>query len=122
MSYTPRTVVASAPVTTTGNSGAIYLGGLQNAGGSPEWLSLLVSSTAVTGTTPSMTITIDWSMDGTVFASNDPTQDAFTAMTATGAKVKRFALLAPYYRINWAITGTTPSFTFSITELAIDET
>lgn len=103
-----REVVASAARTTTGNSGALRLsGGVK--------LNLFADVTAASGTTPSLTLSVEWSYDGTNFATPD-TPDAFTAVTAAAKKMKQLDVKAPLYRIVWTITGTTPSFTFSIRE------
>src|SRR5262249_33825008 len=105
---TPVLIVASAARTATGNSGAL---GFDFSGSNLE---LLVDVTAVSGTSPSMTISVEWSQDGgTTFAQADPA-DAMTAMTAAGTKVKEFSAKAPVCRVVWTITGTTPSFTFSV--------
>lgn len=114
--YYPRVVVPSGAQTASGNSGLLVVGGPVTQG-EPNYLSLMVNTTAATGTTPSMTLTVQWSMDaGTSWADADGTADTFAAITATGAKIKQFQMKAPFYRISWAITGTTPSFTFSIYE------
>lgn len=70
--------------------------------------------TAVSGTSPSCTFTLEWSNDGTNWAQAD-SADTFTAITATGNKVKTFAVKGVMARLVWTITGTTPSFTFSST-------
>lgn len=63
-----------------------------------------------------MTASVEWSSDGgTTFMQSDPA-DAFTAITAAAKKVKAFSIKARHYRIVWTITGTTPSFTFSVRE------
>lgn len=100
--------VAFAPAgarTTSGNSGAIPTGKGLN-------LHVLVAVTAVSGTTPSATFTVEWSHDGTTFAPNG-TSDAFAAITAAGNVSQTFPVRAPFFRLVWTITGTTPSFTFS---------
>jgi hypothetical protein len=81
---------------------------------SGDVLSLLLDVTAASGTTPSMTVNVEWSMDGIAFAPAE-TADTFTAVTATGRKVKTFSVKAPSFRVVWTISGTTPSFTFSVT-------
>lgn len=101
--------VTSAARTATGNSAAIA------SGDTGAFLNLLADVTAVSGTSPSMTLTVEWSHDGTAFAQGD-TADTFTAITAAAKKVKQFAVKAPYYRVVWTITGTTPSFTFSVSQ------
>lgn len=99
-------VAASAARTTTGQSGAIQSQGKQ--------IAVEVDVTAVSGTTPSLALTIEWSDDnGTTWFQADP-PDTFTALTAVGKRVKEFDVKAPYFRAVWTITGTTPSFTFAV--------
>jgi hypothetical protein len=108
-------VIASAARTTTGSSAFVP---------SVKALSvaLLANVTAVSGTTPSMTLSIDWSMDGTTATTIDGTADTFTAITATPANsgpLKVFTVKAPFWRLTWTITGTTPSFTFAVLRYGI---
>lgn len=98
---------ASAAATTSGTTAAI-----RNENG--DELAVEVDVTAVTGTGPSMTVSVEWSHDGTTWFTGDP-PDVFTAITAVGKKVKEFDMKGPWYRVAWAITGTTPSFTFALT-------
>jgi hypothetical protein len=104
---TVQNVAPSAARTTTGNSG--YFQTPQGTG-----LSVMVSVTAVSGTTPSMLLTVEWTNDGVNFAQGDPA-DTFTAITAVVNKVARFVQKGVGYRVVWTITGTTPSLTFGIT-------
>lgn len=105
----PVTVVSSAARTATGQSAALQ------CGGAPV-ISLLVVTTAASGTTPSMTLSIEWSPDGgTTWCAADAA-DTFTAITTTTNLAKRFQVKSNTYRIVWTITGTTPSFTFSVRE------
>ena len=99
-------LVASAARTTTGTSSGV------NSPGGQDECSVLVAVTAVSGTSPSATFTVEWSNDGTAWAKADP-EDAFTAITAAANRVKTFKIRGEYLRLAWAITGTTPSFTFS---------
>lgn len=107
---TPQTVVASAARTTSSNSGTL---GLADTGGN---LNLLVNVSAVSGTSPSLTLTVTWSHDGTTFAAIDGTAESFAAITTAKAVVKQFPIKAPYYQIAWTVAGTTPSLTFSVSE------
>jgi hypothetical protein len=119
--YSQRVVVTSAARTTTGNSGALTVGGDTNFG-SPEWVVLAVDVTAASGTTPTLDLTVQWSLDGgTTWATTDGTPDAFAQITAAATRVKRFPALSGTYRVVWTIAGTTPSFTFSVREQAINE-
>jgi len=103
----PAVVVASAARTTTGNSAALPCE-------TGEWLSLLVETTALSGT-PSLVLSVEWSMDGVAFAAVDTTADAFVAITTQPVqRVKLFAVKAPFYRVVWTITGGTPSITFQV--------
>lgn len=102
------TLVASAARTATGSSSAIAMGS------GAATVELEVEVTAVSGTSPSMTLSIQWSDDGTNFGNVDGATDAFAAITATGNVVKSMPVRAPYMQFTWTITGTTPSFTFSI--------
>lgn len=99
---------ASAARTATGQ------GTLVKLGAHAEFVSVLVNVTAVSGTSPSCTFTVEWSNDGTTWAQAD-TADTFTAITATGTKVKQFTVKGLYARLVWTISGTTPSFTFAAT-------
>lgn len=114
--FTPQAVVTSAARTTSGQSSAITPGGVAPSSQS-DTIALAVDVTAASGTTPSMTVSVEWSFDGTSFFVAD-TADAFTAITTTKKVVKLFDVKAPQYRVVWTITGTTPSFTFAVTELA----
>ena len=110
-------VVASAARTTTGNSGAQRSPALDESGhiALSSDLNLLVVVTAASGTSPSATFSVEWSADGTNFCAADP-PDTFTAITTAVNKVKQFGIKGSLYRIVWTITGTTPSFTFSIND------
>lgn len=105
----PVLVVPSAARTTNGNSGSI------TPTGDGETLCFNVRVTAASGTTPSLALSVEWSNDATNFAVPE-TADTFTAITAAIERVKTFERKAKFYRLVWAITGTTPSFTFQIYE------
>jgi len=106
----PSLVVPSAARTTTGNSGQL------NPSGDGETINLLVNVTAVSGTTPNLVLSVEWSSDGTNFATPDGAADAFAAITTTATKVKQVERKGKFYRVVWTITGTTPSFTFTVHE------
>lgn len=126
MAYAAREVVASAARTTSGDSGALTVGGgptfaegvlSQRDAAAVDTIALAVRVTATSGT-PSMVVSVEWSLDGSNFVASDPA-DAFTApFTATGSKVRLFDAKASTYRIVWTITGGTPSLTFTVHESA----
>ena len=112
--FTRQVVVvrASAAATATGQS-AGFPTGYQNT------IDVFIDITAVSGTTPSMTVNIEWSNDNATWFQGD-TADAFTAATAAQKRVKEFAVKGQYARLNYTISGTTPSFTFAATALIGD--
>lgn len=105
----PQLVVGSAARTANGNSAQL------DPGEAGETINLIVSVTAAAGTTPSLALSVEWSVDGVIWATPEAA-DAFTTITGSVNRVKAFERKAPFYRIAWAITGTTPSFTFQIHE------
>lgn len=103
----PVTLLSSAARTATGQSNAFDVGNLDS-------VSVFVDVTAVSGTSPSMTVNVEWTYDGATWFAAD-TADAFTAITAAKKTVKRFDVKGTKFRLNYTISGTTPSFTFSST-------
>lgn len=82
-------------------------------------LAVLVDVTALSGTLgPAMTLSVQWSHDGTTFATADPV-DAFSTITATGRVVKTFAVKGEWFRLAWSFTGGSPSFTFASTAYGV---
>lgn len=89
---------------------------------------LWVNVTAVTGTTPTLTVRLQWSPDGgTTWLDVDTTNAQTASITATGTATLRVypgiataanaALNQPLprtWRLAWTIGGTTPSFTFAV--------
>lgn len=106
--------VASAAHIVTGQSAAIPCGGNYAA---PAVMSLAVNVTAVSGTTPTLDLTVEWSTDaGATWYKAQPV-DSLTQITAVGTVVKAFTPKAPHFRLVWTIGGTTPSFTFAVDEV-----
>jgi hypothetical protein len=98
-------VQASAAKTVTGTTPSFDEG-------SHDKIAIEIDVTAVSGTTPSMTVNVEWSHDNSSWFSADPV-DAFTAITTALKKVKLFDVKGLYCRLNYTISGTTPSFTFA---------
>lgn len=104
MAFESAVLAASAARTTSGTSAT--------AGSIGQTLSVWVSATAVSGTSPTLDLEVQWSADGGATWAPAQPADTFTQMTAVGSAVKQFAVKAPLYRLVWTIGGTTPSFTF----------
>ena len=100
-----ETVVASAARTTSGNSGVL------SGWGNAQTLRAQLNVSAASGTTPSLTVLVEDTLDGTTFN----TVGTFAAKTAAGREVINVTTpFADRLRITWTITGTTPSFTFDV--------
>lgn len=99
------TLVASAARTASGNSGA-------TEGWNASSLRVQLDVTAVSGTTPSLTVLVEDSLDGT----NWNTVGTFAAKTAVAREVINVtAPFADRLRVSWSVIGTaSPSFTFAV--------
>lgn len=96
---------ASGAETTDTNSGKTETGDKRTA-------ALILDVTAVSGTNPTLDVTVQTSKDG---VNNWYTAGTFAQKTGVAAERKTF-VLDRFVRVSWAITGTaTPTFTFSIT-------
>lgn len=104
-SRTTEVILASAARTATGQSTKFDVG-------HGELLSVLVDVTAASGTSPTLTVNVEWTNNGTDWFIADPA-DSFTALTAAGKRTKVFTVKGTGARLNYTIGGTTPSFTFS---------
>lgn len=100
-----KVIKTSGAVTSTSQSSLFSIG-------TGDDLAVMLDVTAVSGTSPNMTVSVQWSNDGSTWFTADPA-DAFTALTAAGKVTKLFTVKGLYARLNYALTGTTPSFTFS---------
>jgi hypothetical protein len=74
---------------------------------------LQVNITAVSGTTPTLDISVEWSMEGTIWTPA-AVADNFAQFTTVTGLVKTFTTKGPFYRVVYTIGGTTPSFTFAV--------
>lgn len=99
-----RVDVASAARTVTGNTAALDSHGM-------GCLTFFINVTAVSGTTPKLQVSLEVSEDQSNWKEVTNTKQ----FTATGSeRIPRIPMGARYYRFSWIISGTTPSFTFSI--------
>ncbi len=103
--YSEDVWVASAAQTANGQTADL------DGYGGASTLRCQLDVTAVSGTTPSLTVFIEDTLDGV----NWNQVGAFAAKTAVGREVINVTTpFAKRLRVRWAITGTTPSFTFSV--------
>lgn len=120
------TFAGSAARAASGNGDAldlIALSGWQPANGTPQLL-VQVDATAATGTSPTLAVVIEDSIDGGVTWNTIAT---FTSITTVSRQVQQCAVSgvaqaagfrwpfnARRVRARWTLGGTTPNFTFSV--------
>lgn len=100
------TPVASAARTATGSTGSL------SGYGVTKTLRAQLDVTAASGTSPTLNVIIEDSLDG---GTTWNTVGTFTQRTAAGREVINITTpFSPLLRVSWTITGTTPSFTFAV--------
>lgn len=99
------TLHASGAETTTGQGTAVDIGALRRAA------RLVLDVTAVSGTSPSLEVQLQTSEKGT---GGWTLVDTISSIAAEGRREWHVARLAQFVRVVWVITGTTPSFTFTL--------
>lgn len=85
------------------------------ATGTNDAITIALDVTAVSGTTPTMDVEVQWSPNTVDWYTEDSGADRFAQRTATGKVIKTFPVRAMYFRLNVTIAGTTPSFTYRAT-------
>lgn len=109
--YSEDVLAASATQTATGQTGVL------SGYGGASTLRVQVNVTAASGTTPTMTVAIQDTLDGT----NWNTVGITSSLTTTGVTILEIGaglannhVFADRLRVQWTIGGTTPSFTFEV--------
>ncbi len=109
--YSENTLVPSAARTASGDSG------VWDGFSDSSTLRVQLDVTAVAGTSPSLSAFVEDTLDGT----NWNAIGTFAAKTTVGHEVLNVTTpFANRIRVRWAMTGTTPSFTFSV--VAVSQT
>jgi hypothetical protein len=110
VAFFQKEVVASAARTTSGSTGTI------NIGHPATGMVVEIDVTAVAGTSPTLTVSLEDTFDGANW--NKVVDLNSAAITATGRTVKRLDVTGlPFTnttRLSWTLGGTAPSFTFSV--------
>lgn len=101
---------AATPLTATGNSGSL----LNISQNNNPTIILLIDVSAVGGTSPSLTFTLNSVLPDNSLIAIPPTV-AIVAITAAGqARYIFHDVIDPNIQLNWVISGTTPSFTANV--------
>jgi phage gp36-like protein len=97
---------ASAAETASGSATAVDIGALRSC------LKLRLDLTALSGTTPKLTVYVE-----TASASSGPWKSlgSFPALTVTATKDAVFADCLRYNRVRWVLDGATPEAIFAVT-------
>lgn len=103
-------LATNTAITTSGNSTGVQVQPVGNVGGP---VSCHVSVTAVSGSTPALTVSLQWSWNNSTWISGNA-DETFAPITATGAALLTVPSRAPYVRAAWTVTGGTPSFTAAV--------
>lgn len=106
------TVLGSGALTTTGQSSAIDVGGAGT-------LRAQVQVSAVSGTTPSVTVTIQTSHDAGVADAWRTAGSAFSAITSVANSPWQCFAVDRYVRVSYTVSGTTPSLTTTVVGEAV---
>jgi hypothetical protein len=103
---TTETLVASAARTSSGDSGVL------TGWGVPASARVQLDVTAVAGTSPTLDVVVEDTLDGT----NWNVVGTFAQKAAVGREVINLSTpFADRLRVRWTVAGTTPSFTFDVT-------
>lgn len=101
-----ETLVASAARTTSSDSGAL------KGFGAPKVIRAQLNVTAASGTTPTLDVVIEDTLDNG--ATWNPI-GTFTQKTAVAREaINITSPFADTIRVRWTVGGTTPSFTFTV--------
>jgi hypothetical protein len=103
-------VVNNAVLTTSGNSAGVLVLPVGNVGG-PVYCHVAV--TAVSGSTPTLVVSLQWSWNSSTWITAN-TDETFTTFTSVGAALLVVPSRGLYVRSAWTVAGTTPSFTAAI--------
>ncbi|HVA05514.1 MAG TPA: hypothetical protein VNG12_02115 [Acidimicrobiales bacterium] len=104
----------SAVHTASGSTGPLEVGPLTT-------LAVDVNVSAVSGTTPSMSLVVErQGSDGNWYSIWAPSAVTVAGVVSTsiGPGCATAAVVTSVVRLRWSITGTTPSFTFSASVIA----
>lgn len=103
--YVLETIVPLQARTTSGNTEILDGYGLV------ETMRAQLNVTAASGTSPTLNVVIEDSLDG----ANWNTIGTFTQRAAVGREVINItSVFGPQIRVRWTIAGTAPSFTFDV--------
>jgi hypothetical protein len=106
------TVLASGAVTASGQSSAIDVGGAGT-------LRAQVQVSAVSGTAPSITVTIQTSHDAGSTDAWRTAGAAYSALTTVANSPYQCFVVDRYVRVSYVVSGTTPSLTTTVVAEAV---
>lgn len=81
-------------------------------------IAVLVSVSAIGGTSPSYTFSVQWSENGTTWHDAEPAEN-FTEITAVKSVVKLVERKGSYMRLYRVVTGTDPTATVAVEAMGV---
>lgn len=97
----------SATETSSGSTASVGTGNMALCG-------MFVNVTSASGILPTMVVQLQHSPDGSVWYNLGNISVTATGVSTLSASPAALALIAEFARISWTITGTNPSFTFTV--------
>lgn len=107
-----ETLLASTALTATGTTSAMDVGGAGT-------LRAQVQVSAVSGTTPSLTVTVQTSHDAGATDAWRTAGAAFSAITSVANSPWQCFVVDRYVRLSYTVSGTTPSLTTTVVGEAV---
>lgn len=109
---TDQTLLASGALTATGTTTGMDVGGAGT-------LRVQVQVSAVSGTSPSITVTVQTSHDNGATDSWRTAGAAFSALTTATNSPWQSMVIDRYVRLSYVVSGTTPSLTTAVVAEAV---
>jgi len=105
-----ESLASNTVITTSGNSSGVAVQPVGNVGGP---VTCHISVTAVSGTSPTLTVSLQFSWNNSTWTTANA-DETTAAITTTGTVQLTAPSRGTFVRAAWTVGGTTPSFTAAI--------
>lgn len=114
-----RTVNGDVVLPSSARGAGTYTAGPLVYGPGVADLLVLTHISAVSGTSPTLVVSVEQSADGSSWSA--VTGAASATLSAVGNSMINASVTQPYVRVSAVVAGTTPSFTFRVAVLVFGE-